>query len=114
MPKLQALVADPQMETPTITKVEEGPCQEMAISPIGQGHNRHSQAVTLHPKVVACQDLEDCLEKVDLWEEVDPQEVVVDHLDMEDPQWALLEDPWVSHPAYCKSPLQHHREYILM
>ena len=62
MPKLQALVVDLQMETPTAIK-----------------HNKHFQAVTLHHKVVACQDLEDCLE------EVDPQEVVVDHLDMEDP-----------------------------
>ncbi len=72
-------VVDLWMETPTAIKEEEGPCQEMVISPIGQGHNKHSQAVTLHHKVVACQDLEDCPE------EVDPQEVVVDYLDMEDP-----------------------------
>ena len=79
MHKLQALVVDLQKETPTAIKVEEGPHQEMAISPIGQGHNKHFQVVTLYHKVVACQDLEDCPE------EVDPQEVVVDHLDMEDP-----------------------------
>ena len=80
MPKLQALVVDPQIEIPTVTKEEEDPHQEMVISPIGQGHNQHFQVVTLHHKVVAHQDLEDCPE------EVDPQEVVVvDHLDMEDP-----------------------------
>ncbi len=71
MPKLQALVVDLQMETPTATKVEEGPCQVMAISPIGQGHNKHFQVVTLHYKVVAHQDLEDCLEEVYPQEEVD-------------------------------------------
>ncbi len=100
MPKLQALAVDLQMETPTTTQVEEGPHQEMAISPIGQGHNQHFQVVILHHQVVAHQDLEDCPEGVD------PQEVVVDHPDME--------DPWVSPKAYCKDLLQHHREYTLM
>ena len=54
MPKLQVLVVDLQVETPTTIKEEEGPCQETVISPIGQRHNKHSQAVTLHHKVVAC------------------------------------------------------------